>query len=257
MSLISYGCIWLGLKEIKIKMKPITNLIKTIKRKIGIFALAGSILISSGCSYKTLLPDSIKPVRPIIQRPIKELLNKPQMDYSKLIWQEAIEHVQLPVKAQNYLDNHLSEDEDEANAKFDIWVPGIIYKGGIIGETFKHNHKKRKGICLDYATSAAALLSDNGYPPLILDMRNRTKRHSVFLYKTEEGFSALGNTPMFQSYATVEDLVKDFAEMYGKDYDFDKYFVVNLDDNHKNREWISGNINLMKNMPANKYIRIK
>ena len=159
-----------------------------------------------------------------------------EVDYSKLTWQEAINHVKTPKQAQDYLYKHLDIDFRELMWGFNFLGINFFTKG----ETFKYNHTKRKGICIDYATAAAALLSDNGYPPLMLHMRCDSKRdmHVVFLYKTKEGFGALGMTPEKPVHKTIDSLVNALGEEY-------EYFsIVNLDDNYKNREWIAGDVDL-------------
>lgn len=101
-------------------------------------------------------------------------------------------------------------------------------------------------MCLDYAVCAAALLSDNDYPPLILLMRNQkeNKRHAVFLFKDKETefFGALGNTPLFSEVRNVKDLVKAFY--FEEEMLFDEYTIVNLDDKFLERKWIDGNVDL-------------
>ena len=127
-------------------------------RKITSISLAGSLLLSSGCAtYRTISPSLIQPVTLI------EIATERAIDYSKLTWQEAIEYVQTPKQAQDYLDRHFRYADDSS------------------GESFKLNHVDGVGVCIDYAINAAALLSDNNYPSLMLVMASRKgEGHAVF-----------------------------------------------------------------------------
>ena len=193
------------------------KLVKNIGRKITSVALAGSLLLSLGCAtYKTISPNLIQVVTPMkrpIQRPI---------DYTKLTWQEAIEFVQTPEQAQDYLDRYFSFDEDD------------------VGETFALNHADRRGTCIDYAISAAALLSDNNYPSLMLAMGSAFREgHAVFLYRTESGYGAIGTSPLDPKYRTVEELVRGYNLRYNDD--FSSFFIADLNATYPNHGWINEN----------------
>ncbi len=204
------------------------KLVKNIGRKVATITLVGSLLFGSGCAtYSTLNPISIQPVTPI-ERPIER-----PIDYSNLTWQEAIKYVQTPEQVQDYLDNHFGYDFEEAENIF--FIPGL-YLLGAKGETFKYNHLRGKGICFDYSTVAAALLSDNGYPPLLLNMSGESGSHMVFLYRGENGFGALGYTPKPPVYPSVQDLVNNLG--------FSKFKIFDIDKAYENREWVSGDMDL-------------
>ena len=191
------------------------KLVKNIGSKITTIALAGTLLLGSGCAtYKTMSPSLIQPVTPI-ERPIKR-----PIDYSKLTWQEAIEYVQTPEQAQDYLDTHLSQVAEGAY------------------ESFRLNHTDRTGVCYDYAMAAAALLSDNGFPPILLELDGKNGDHSVFLYRINDSFYALGNTPVPEPSRNIVDLIKRISSKYGMN--FDDYFIINLDENYPDRKWIDG-----------------
>lgn len=219
------------------------KLVKNIGRKITTVLLVGNLLLGSGCmTYNTLSPSSIQSVTPI-KEPIERLKEEP-IDYDKLTWQEAIEYVQTPEQVQDYLDRHFSYESQGATL---IFIPGFIMISKQKGETFRYNHTLRKGSCFDYATSAAALLSDNNYPPLLLTMGTKSSSHSVFLYRTKTGYGALGRIHLGPVYSSIENLVNCLNEKIN--FSYDKFNIVNLDENYENREWIDGDINLVKNLP--------
>ncbi len=220
--------------------------IKKIGKKAIVYTSTISLLSISGCmfSYRTISPHSVYDYKPekVSSQEIE------QIDYSKLTWQEAITHIKTPQQAQDYLYKHFEIDFEELMWSFNFL--GIIFFTK--GETFKYNHTRRKGICIDYATAAAALLSDDGYPPLMLYMKceNKRDRHVVFLYKTEEGFGALGSTPEKPIHKTIEELVTALGDEY------ERFSIVNLDENYKNREWIDGDVDLQGH-PIDKWEKVK
>jgi hypothetical protein len=222
------------------------TLVKGMTRKLSKaiinISFGASLLLGSGCAmYQTMDPSLIEPVKPIKVPPtprVSVLNRQKNPHYGLMKWQTAIKYVQTPEQVQDYYDRHFKWDFDESGFS----IPGLISLGGR-GETFKHNHKKRKGICYDYSTVAAALLSDNNYPPLLLFMKNRSPfSHVVFLYRTEEGFMALGDTPVQKNCKTVSDVVKIINKERKTNYTH--YNVINLDDNYPNRTWVDGDMDL-------------
>lgn len=224
--------------------------IKGIGKKAIIYASTISLLSLGGCVHlnvtlKTIQKEEIRNVKIITDYSEKIEQN---VDYSKMTWQEAIAYVKTPNQVQDYLIRHFEIDLDELMLGFNLFGINFFTKG----ETFKYNHTRKKGICIDYATAAAALLSDDGYPPLLLYLKceDSMYQHVVFLYKTTEGFGALGITPRNSIYNTLDDLVTSLGEEY-------KYFsVVNLDENFKNREWIDGDIDL-QGYKKDKWTKVK
>ena len=206
-------------------------------RKIVLSSLLGISMFNLGCrTYSPVDQDKIKVVNPFYVSETK------LSDDINLIWQEAIKNIQTPEEAQEYLDKYFKYDDKD-----------------IKGETFKVNHSDKTGVCLDYATAAAALLSDNNYPALMLVMGGpfRNDCHAIFLYKTEKGFGALGNTPLEARYESIENIVRGYNETYmGKDYRF--FFVADLDKTFLNKEWIDGNIKTTMSVPFNQpWIKLK
>jgi hypothetical protein len=156
------------------RLGMLEEIISTVRNGIIIQA-AGIAMAFSGCVFAPVTSVIINPM-PIAD--VNTLID----DYSTLSWQEAIVHVQAPVQAQHYLDTHLTQSNAMSG-----YIPGLV-SWGERSETFRINHTKRVGRCLDYASAAAALLSDNGYPPLILEMQGNLGYHAVYLYRTPDGF---------------------------------------------------------------------
>lgn len=213
------------------------ELVQKITDTIVIVTLAGAGLVplSSGCTmYKSMSPDLIQAVTPI--EGTREFIP----DYSQLTWQEAIKSVQTPKQAQDYLERHFTQDEEEAKG----YMLFDLFNVGIKGESFKYNHTRAKGVCLDYATSAAALLSDDGYDPLLLAMEGEYGKHVVFLYKINDGYGTVGYPSLEPWYYSVDRLVKEINQRYGFEQKYDRYVITNLDENFPRQEWISGEVDL-------------
>lgn len=211
---------------------------KNVWKKVIVYTSVLSMLTLNSCfympsrlKYKSIRPDMVDNMKPV-DDPAKE--EKNNIDYSQLTWEEAIAYVKTPEQVQDYFYRHFEYDFDEYNSYNILGIFNINTKG----ETFKYNHTRRRGICIDYATAAAALLSDDGYPPLLLNMRSEDSQHTVFLYRTNEGLGALEKTSEKPVHKTIDDLVRSISPKY------EYYSIVNLDDNFKDREWIDGDIDL-------------
>lgn len=197
------------------------NITKKLEQKIATIVLASSLLFSQGCTtYKNLIPvDSIKSV---------ESSGEYQFYlYERMTSEEAIKTVKTPEQVLDYLKQKLYY-KDENNS---------IEKGEY--QSFKWNNIDRKGVCFDYSIAAAALLSDNCYPPLVLLLLGKEENHSVFLFKKDNYFYALGNTSTFpEKSSTIKELSdKLSANMKIK---WDNYLIINLDREYPNKEWIYG-----------------
>jgi hypothetical protein len=219
----------------KVKRNPIARAFKLGMLVGAVISIPIAVKIKEAYikdhTYMSIPENSIKSTRPFQSTlTSKEAFN----DYDKLNYEEAIKATKTPQGVQFFLDNYFSYDKNE--------VTGLSLFRSSKGESFKENYKKRKGVCLDYATCADALLSDDGYPPLLLEMRDTySTNHMVFLYKEGNKFGALGNTEMKPIYNSIESLVKHFY-IYG--IQFNEYAVINLDDKFPNHEWIDGKVDL-------------
>ena len=136
------------------------------REKIALVGCLTSLMFFSGCAERSVLttvsPKSLQSLS--IQKDESEFLD----DYSHLNWKEAVERIKTPEEAQHYLDTHFKYKEEERY------------------ESFRLNHQDGKGVCYDYSLAAAALLRDDGYPPLIFEMISDDLCHTVFIYKEEE-----------------------------------------------------------------------
>ena len=112
---------------------------------------------------------------------------KQQMQETKTFatqtFEEAMIQVTTPNQVREYLLNFLDYQKDAKN----------------FGETeymasFRVIHQNRSDDCDGAALAAAALLHDNGYPPLMLCMYedDSSNGHAVFVYNKEGEWATLG-----------------------------------------------------------------
>ncbi len=148
------------------------------------------------------------------------------VDYGEMSWEEIIAYVKTPNQAQDYLDRY-----------------------------FKKNHLEKKGNCVDYAVRAAGLLIDDGFLPVVIGLKSDNSNHLIYLYRTEKGFSALGNTPIEKGYPKIIDLIKDFENEYY--FHPKKYIIMELHENFSDSAWINSNKILNKRTGFWRYKKIK
>jgi hypothetical protein len=145
--------------------------------------------------------------------------------YQNMTHREVIAKINNPKDVQLYFDHFMAYEKTNGN------------------RTFRHFHEVRKGDCSEYAIAAAALLSDDGYDPIILRLHPYTNfsgpPHAIFLYRTPEGYGALGNTSMDPVYPSVRELVFDMRNKHdGHRYNPVSTIAINLDDKFDRGAWI-------------------
>ena len=142
----------------------------------------------------------------------------PSDDYFKnFSSQEIAKNIKTPEQAQFYLNNHMHygffADKDEFSQVRCSDPFKLIYP-----RSFKDIHEKGKGVCIDYAIAAAALLGDDGYLPQVLFLYNKGEDagHMVFLYECRQNnrvkyaTAGLSCDPRIKN-STIEGLVKDLG----------------------------------------------
>ena len=194
---------------------PAKGDLKGLKRLAGLATLMCALTASIHIySYRTIDPEHIRPVQQYASS------SEVPEDICAYPYERAIESIDTPQQAQRYLWSCMTTK-----------IPSPH-------ETFRKNHEDGAGECWDYATSAAALLSDDGYPAYILTMRKETEPvgHAVFIYKDEKGFRALGNTPVQQAYDSIEGIVRHINRVEGRAYD--TRMVIDLGRTYPDGSWI-------------------
>lgn len=118
--------------------------------------------------------------------------------FKNMNYQQAITEINTPQETEWYVRHY------------------IISKKNDVAKSFKQIHETREGDCSEAVVAASALLSDNGYPPIYLSMRNSGKKvgHGVFLYQQDGKWGTIGinsldnNTPKFNSLEEIARRLK-------------------------------------------------
>ena len=198
-----------------------TKIMKSLGKTASLISLIGNLAFS-GCNvyhnYKTINLNEIPTVN----------LNNKRIAYHSirhsLTPEGAIQFVRTPEAAAGYTYFlFLRHDDKEDSA-----------------QSFEANHNDRVGNCVDYAAAVAALLSDNGYPPLmlVLDSKKDNESHSLFFYKTEKGVGAVDRSGAYGIYKNIDDLIKDYNTENNQDYEFSA--VIDLDRTYPDKRWMFG-----------------
>ena len=121
-------------------------------------------------------------------------------------WQTAIREVKTPLEAAIYCNNVLlyTSDEELYNTR-DYWA------------SFKQIHAMKRDDCEGGAFAAAALLSDDGFPPYIMMLhKEKETGHAVFVYRNQDGkFGSVGiHDTDFSN--PVYDRIEELAEQISK-----------------------------------------
>jgi hypothetical protein len=150
----------------------------------------------------------------------------------KLKYSQVISEIATPDQAKRYLTEYLSPKSDEANYEKEDYIA-----------SFKRIHEKGSDDCDGGALAAAALLHDDGYPPLMLCMFKKEDSiehhggHAVFIYQVNGKWGTLGINEMDchpPQYSSLEDIVRS--------YSLEKFKVVNIAQQYS--DWIDNDIDM-------------
>ena len=160
--------------------------------------------------------------KPYPQSEIDRVLCIAEKDYSSVV-----RELKTPFEAGIYCTKFLKHGGD--NADF------IIYGKENYWASFKIIHKNKVDDCDGGAVAAAAILSDDWFPPYILVMSDKEKGHAVFLYQNQKGkYGSIGinnediNPPIIDS---LEELVRKIGKNIGMKDDIN-YEVYDLGSLH-------------------------
>lgn len=176
--------------------------------------------------YKPVSIKDIKNTNSPIKKPRKNYTN-----YDSLNLEEVIKNIQTPQEAQNYINNYIKYDYSQFNINKNKKTKKYRVS------SFRHTYKNGKGICIDKAIAAAAVLKDNGYEPLLLLMKKGLGGHVVFLYKENNKFGAVNPDKRLRPpvYESINALVKNLGR-------YESYGIINIEQFNPN--WIKTDKNL-------------
>lgn len=155
----------------------------------------------------------------------EKLIKKDEPNFERLTYQQVIEKVKTPSEAAYYLKSHL------------------YYKSPPNGTySFEYIHRLGYGDCSDYSVAAAALLSDDGYPPLILGLFfNEYILHACYVYQDEKtkkwgilGLEEDNTEAIFENLEEICSFMEKKHKDFGKCllyilYDISKYNFIDPD----------------------------
>ncbi len=180
----------------KILQSKITVTKKRIKlgfnliKRIGSFILPISIFMSPlyggcrpDCRINASEMKSIKRSYPLYTQKDKERIESRVLKIGKEDYKTVIKELKTPLEAMIYCTEVLKYESDEK-----VWGEEDYYA------SFKNIHQVKKDDCDGGALAAAAILSDNGFPPYIAILSNsdsnknddNSEAHAIFIYKTQE-----------------------------------------------------------------------
>jgi hypothetical protein len=142
-------------------------------------------------------------------------------------------------------------DTPEKVQEFLSWIPYNFEEKGATNRCFREALKHRTAHCLEGAIMAAAILSQHGYPPLILCIEASDIDHNMFVYWSNSKVGSVaksrqtelhGRPPTYENY---RDLVMSYYPDYFNWYTQDKkditirgWAVVDL--RTFSQDWITG-----------------
>lgn len=151
-------------------------------------------------------------------------------------YQTVIDSLNTPLKTSIYCTKVLKRGEKGIDQK--------LYGESDYWASFERVHKNQVDDCDGGALAAAAILSDDGFPPYILFIKDDSTNHTVFLYKNQHGkYGSIGiresdiKPPI---YSNIKDLAttlinsKSNLALEYRVYDLGKKFPDFIDNNKNN-----------------------
>lgn len=159
---------------------------------------------------------------------ITEIVHKVK-EAAKKDYKSVIKELKTPLEAKLYCMRILEYEKDSVvYGKEDYWA------------SFKYIHENKKDDCDGGALAAAAILSDDGFPPYIAVLSKETaprSAHAIFVYKTKEGkYGSLGINILdcFSDWNSIEEIVSFLGYDSFQIYDISKRFPDYIDNNRDN-----------------------
>lgn len=218
----------------------------------------GLCLVLAGCSYnpKSRISDreylyafvpekKIKTVR--FQAPTQEELDNPPRNLVQKVKDVSYDGYEFAIeKVGSFLEAAVYNRVVLTHSKFGEEHDRIYHGEGDYWASFKKIHGIKMDDCDGGVFSAAALLSDDGFPAYMLAMFGKEALHGVFLARHEKGFGCIGlnKTDTFAPrFKRVKDLVDEIGKNFGRDYFKFRIYDLNLRapgyiDNGKNNRFI-------------------
>lgn len=125
--------------------------------------------------------------------------------YDFMSYNDAIKKINRPEEVVDYYNWHI------------FYVADCTYVGYKTSDhlpSFKRVHEKGLDDCDGYAIAAAALLHDNGKPPILMSIPINGGSHAIYVYEQEGGrIGVLDNIKKNQSYSCLEEMLACRADL--------------------------------------------
>lgn len=151
--------------------------------------------------------------------------------YEAVAWASTVEEAFAVVK--NHIQYANQDVDRDASAVFpERKLDPYASLANLSAQGFRESFQRGAGICKDTAVAMAALLQDDGFPPLTLSIafnEDRRYGHEVFVYQGKDGRWGSGEGPANNEgakYESLEELAEKTAKGYG--YTLDYYSLNNI-----------------------------
>jgi hypothetical protein len=159
---------------------------------------------------------------------ITEIVHKVR-ESAKKDYKSVIKELKTPLEAKLYCTKILEYKNDSVvYGKNDYWA------------SFKYIHKNKKDDCDGGALAAAAILSDEGFPPYIAVLSKKEtpdQAHAIFVYKTTGGkYCSIGINVLDCLFKcdSMEELTNALGYDYFQIYNISKRFPDYIDNDRNN-----------------------
>ncbi|MDP2908006.1 MAG: hypothetical protein Q8O03_08795 [Nanoarchaeota archaeon] len=209
----------------------------TVKKVLLSVATACLVYQTSSCAnnYRKYRASLTKPSEMIAvetdesdPQDITEIVHKVR-EAAKKDYKSVIKELKTPLDAKLYCTKILEyKDDSVVYGKTDYWA------------SFKYIHKNKKDDCDGGALAAAAILSDDGFPPYIAVLSKKEtpdQAHAIFVYKTTGGkYGSLGINILdcFSGFNSIEEIVKFLGYDSFQIYNISKRFPDYTDNDRNN-----------------------
>lgn len=182
---------------------------------VSAVALVGASTYVASNFYNATKPEDVKEAVPV-----RASSGPAPTSYDNMSWEEAVKSVNKPEEVNDYYGWLVTK----YFGNIDRWHQQT--------SSFKRVHEgKAPYDCTEFALCAAALLSDNGYPPYLLGMQKGIDGHTCFLYKKDGKFRIINKE---KGFGSIEDIVHSLG--------YSNFIIIDLNQQSK-KDWMTGKEN--------------
>ncbi len=133
---------------------------------------------------------------------------------------KSLEEIVSMVDSVSEAQQFINDEIDYAHCDVDGGYQRPVALNGAEVQGFRRTFERKMGVCRDGSVAVAAMLQDNGFPALILDVHYDADGYSVFVYQDEQGnWGSAGinaSDRRHSVFGSLESLARDVAK--GRNY---------------------------------------